>query len=259
MRKLLIFGATMIALVIPSVALAVTGASDSFDRSSSSTLGTSSGGQTWIIENSSHMWGIKNDKYGAFIPQAGQNHLISAALVDANQGPAGVKVKAQLRLSNTGGSANAGLFLDYLNSDNNLFCKFERNDNAEHPRGFISIGKEINGDEASVADGTRDGIGSDKIIGASERLLQLGTWYDVSCQRVGNVITARISGGNLRSPGYSVTYTLQTSPVDEVAALAGADRHGMRIRYVVDLPGSNEDDGQSRWDNFAVCSPVSSC
>jgi hypothetical protein len=187
---------------------------DTFDRQDATTLGDADSGQQWEYANGT--WSVDADT--AVFNADGS---IAEATVESDLSDE-FKAEADITLSS-----------EFLRDHaNHIFCKVEVTEG--HPKGFISIGKFVDGRGRSLlgAPSNEDGLG-----------LHNGQTYHGICKRQGDRISWRISGGDL-DRSERVHYTL--SPED-IAAFGDATAHGLRARVAWD-----EDDGGTRWDNFDV-------
>ena len=198
--------------------------SDTFDRQDAATLGDADSGQQWEYANGT--WSV--DAATAIFNADGS---IAEATVDSGLADE-FKAEADITLSSESLRANAGLTILHRDHANHIFCKVEVTEG--HPKGFISIGKYVDGRGRSLLGPSsyQDGLG-----------LHNGQTYHAICKRRGDRISWRISGGDLDMPE-RVHYTLSA---EDIAAFGDATAHGLRARVAWD-----EDDGGTRWDNFDV-------
>ena len=198
--------------------------SDTFNRHDAGMLGDADSGQPWAYANGT--WSV--DAATAVFNADGS---VAEAVVDSDLSDA-FKAEADITLSSEPLRANAGLTILHRDHANHVFCKVEITEG--HPRGFISIGKYVDGSGRSLLGppSYEDGLG-----------LHNGRTYHGICKRQGDRISWRISGGDLDTPK-RVHYTLSA---EDIAAFGDATAHGLRARVARD-----EDDGGTRWDNFDV-------
>lgn len=239
MRKLIVIACFVLLSSAP--AAATVGTADTFTRPDANSLGTAESGQAWVPMSltSGQAWGIRAER-AAFIPSG--NKLVRYVRVDSGTAtPSALRIKADVTLSPV--SANVGLALNLGNKDR-VFCKTERTPSSTQPYGFMSIGGKFDGgDEKSVLGTARSKFS------AAEQLV-LGGIYHVAFVRSGDVVTCSVTGVNPDGSvvDETVTYTLLPAQADGLTRTSA----GLRMRYVVNSGTSNEDDGQSRWDNVVV-------
>jgi hypothetical protein len=191
------------------------GASDNFNRPDGRI------GRAWTKYNGT--WVIQNQQ--AAVTAAGH---ISEATRDIGI-VTNYSVSADLTLSPTPLRANAGLTTNYVDHNNQLYCKVEVT--AEHKGGFLSIGHILDGAANSLlAYETKVGV-------------QNGGTYHMEVRRTGPKVTCTVSGGGLASPS-SASYVV---PKPERRVLSKGESAGLRARWDAD-----ENDGLSRWDNFVA-------
>ena len=198
--------------------------SDTFDRHDAATLGDADSGQPWEYANGT--WSV--DAATAVFNADGS---VAEAIVDSDLSD-NFKAEADITLSSESLRANAGLTILHRDHANHIFCKVEVTEG--HPKGFISIGKYVDGRGKSLLGPAsyEDGLG-----------LHNGETYHATCKRRDDRISWRISGGDLDTQE-RVHYTLSA---EDIAAFGDATAHGLRARVARD-----EDDGGTRWDNFDV-------
>jgi hypothetical protein len=138
------------------------------------------------------------------------------------------RVSADITLSPN--RANAGLTILWKNASNHIFCKIEVTPG--NPTGLMSIGHRLKGKTISLLKSAK-GFG-----------LKKGGAYRVTVTRDGQAITFTVLGVGIADGAKTISYTLTTA---ETAAFGSATNAGLRGKNLYD-----EDDGQSRYDNFLV-------
>lgn len=138
------------------------------------------------------------------------------------------RVSANITLSPN--RANAGLTVQWRNATNHIFCKIEVTPG--NPTGLMSIGHRLNGKIVSLLKSAK-GFG-----------LKKGGTYLLTVTKAGQVITSSVSGAGIAGGMKTISYTLTAA---ETAAFGAATGAGLRGKNLYD-----EDDGQSRYDNFLV-------
>jgi hypothetical protein len=138
------------------------------------------------------------------------------------------RVSAQISLSPR--RANAGLSTLWKSHSNHLFCKIEVTPG--NPRGLMSIGHQLNGRNKSL------------LRSASGFGLDAGKTYQLTVTKQGRAISCAVSGPGINGGTKTISYTLSN---EEASAFGSATRSGFRGKNLFD-----EDDGQTRYDDFAV-------
>jgi hypothetical protein len=138
------------------------------------------------------------------------------------------RVSAKITLSPN--RANAGLTVQWKSTANHIFCKIEVTPG--NPTGLMSIGHRLNGKTISLLKSAK-GFGLTK-----------GGTYLLTVTKAGQVITSSVSGAGIAGGMKTISYTLTAA---ETAAFGAATGAGLRGKNLYD-----EDDGQSRYDNFLV-------
>jgi len=191
----------------------VVGASDNFNRPDGPI------GAAWTQYNGT--WVVSGNE--AAVTAAGHISEATRKIGLSNN----YSVSANITLSPTPLRANAGLTTNYVDHNNQLFCKVEVT--AQHKGGFLSIGHILGGVANSLlAYKTKVGVVN-------------GGTYHMEVKRSGPKVRCTVSGGGLAAPS-SVTYSV---PRREGRALSKGRKAGLRSRWE-----SDENDGLSRWDNF---------
>jgi hypothetical protein len=242
MRRLILIAGCVAFLTISALpAQAAQLVSDTFSRADSNSLGTAESGQPWtpVSLSGGQAWGIRAQR-AAFIP-AGNDLVRYVRLNSRSKSPTTMRVEADITFSPV--SANVGLAINIGDRDR-VFCKTERTPNTSQPNGFMAIGGKFDGgSEKSV-------LGQAKTTFSPGEQLTLGSTYHVVLARAGNLVTCSITGTNAKGApiDQSVSYKLLSSQADGLTS----PNAGLRMRYVINSGSSNEDDAQSRWDNFRV-------
>jgi hypothetical protein len=138
------------------------------------------------------------------------------------------RVSANITLSPN--RANAGLTVLWKSAANHIFCKIEVTPG--NPTGLMAIGHRLNGKTISLLKSAK-GFG-----------LKKGGTYLLTVTKAGQVITSSVSGAGIAGGVKTISYTLTAA---ETAAFGSATSAGLRGKNLYD-----EDDGQSRYDNFLV-------
>ena len=178
-------------------------------------------GAAWTEYNGT--WVIRNQ--AAVVTAAGHISEATRSIGASNN----YKVEADITLSPTPLRANAGLVANYVNHNNQLYCKVEIT--AEHRGGFMSIGHILGG------------VANSLLVYKTKVGVANGGTYHMTFTRSARRVRCTVSGGGLASSS-SVTYNL---PRSEATALRRGRAAGLRARWDPD-----ENDGLSRWDNFSA-------
>ncbi len=198
-------------------------AADGFDRPDGP-LGTADTGQDWKTDANS-TWGVEAGRARVL---SGKDPGKTAAAVELGVSDH-YRVEADITLSPTPNRANVGLSYHYAASNMHMWAKLEVSPG--HPEGLLTIGKQ-------------DPTGTTSLLASAHDVgLVNGATYHARVDVDGATVQFTVSGGTLSAP-ITIGYTL--SPTEQVAYMGGTAA-GLRIRLVAD-----EDDGQSRWDRFAV-------
>jgi hypothetical protein len=210
---------TALVLAMPLLLIAgqaqAVGANDNFNRPDGPI------GAAWAQYNGT--WVVSSNK--AAVTAAGHISEATRRIRIANN----YSVSADITLSPTPLRANAGLTTNYVDHNNQLFCKVEVT--AEHKGGFLSIGHILGG------------VANSLLVYKTKVGVTNGGTYHMEVKRSGPKVTCTVSGGGLAAPS-KVTYSV---PKAEGRVLSKGRRAGLRARWE-----SDENDGGSRWDNFVA-------
>lgn len=207
---------------------------DNFDGEPG-TIKRASSGQVW------EAWGalfcptclpsFTTDGSRASIASGADNIQVWFATLDTDH-TTGITVSADITMSPTPLRANVGLVALFVNPGNHLSCKIEIS--ALRPEGLLTIGDQ------------RHDISTSRLAPLQHRGFENGRTYhlvlSVPSSPADELVRCEVSGEGIETA--AVEYQLTTP---KLAAYGNGSMQGLRLHIA-----SDEDDGNSTWDNFEV-------
>jgi hypothetical protein len=219
-RIVVVFG-----LVIAAVSATTASATElvAWDSFSDGEAAISDSGGVWTQVN--HSWSVQDGQAVATADRTRIGYAVMATPVsDA------FTVQADITLSPTDLRAAPALVTNWMDNKNNMVTKLEVTPG--HPGGMLAVGDQINGQIHST-------------LCKVERLgLVNGVTYRLTVTRSGDIVTGSVTSLADGSVIGSCSAVLSSEALTAFGAGTG---QGLRVKIKDD-----EDDGGSRWDNFAV-------
>jgi len=215
----------VLGLVIAAVSAASASAAElvAWDSFSDGEAAVSDSGGVWTQVN--HSWSVQDGQALATAARTRIGYAVMATPVsDA------FTVQADITLSPSDLRAAPALVTNWVDNKNNMVTKLEVTPG--HPGGMLAVGDQIDGQIHST-------------LCKVERLgLVNGEAYRLSVTRLGDSVTGSVTSLADDSVIGSCSAVLSTEAMSAFGAGTG---QGLRVKIKDD-----EDDGGSRWDNFAV-------
>ena len=215
----------VLGLVIAAVSATTASAAElvAWDSFSDGEAAVADSGAVWTQVN--HSWSVQD---GQALAAAGRLRIgysvMATPVSDA------FTVQADITLSPTYDRAAPALVTNWVDNKNNMVTKLEVTPG--HPGGMLAVGDQIDGQIHST-------------LCKVDRLgLTNGATYRLAVTRSGDVVTGSVSSLEDGSLIGSCSADLSTEALTAFGAGSG---QGLRVKIKDD-----EDDGGSRWDNFAV-------
>ncbi len=215
----------VLGLVIAAVSATTASAAElvAWDSFSDGEAAIADSGAVWTQVN--HSWSVQD---GQAVAEAGRLRIgysvMATPVSDA------FTVQADVTLSPTYDRAAPALVTNWVDNKNNMVTKLEVTPG--HPGGMLAVGDQIDGQIHST-------------LCKVDRLgLTNGATYRLAVTRSGDVVTGSVSSLEDGSLIGSCSVSLSTEALTAFGAGTG---QGLRVKIKDD-----EDDGGSRWDNFAV-------
>jgi hypothetical protein len=215
----------VLGLVIAAVSATTASAVElvAWDSFSDGEAGISDSGGVWTQVN--HSWSVQDGQAVATADRTRIGYAVMATPVsDA------FTVQADITLSPTDLRAAPALVTNWVDNKNNMVTKLEVTPG--HPGGMLAVGDQINGQIHST-------------LCKVERLgLVNGVTYRLSVTRTGDVVTGSVTS---LADGSLIGSCSAALSSEAMTAFGAGTGQGLRVKIKDD-----EDDGGSRWDNFAV-------
>jgi hypothetical protein len=215
----------VLGLVIAAVSATTASAVElvAWDSFSDGEAGISDSGGVWTQVN--HSWSVQDGQAVATADRTRIGYAVMATPVsDA------FTVQADITLSPTDLRAAPALVTNWMDNKNNMVTKLEVTPG--HPGGMLAVGDQINGQIHST-------------LCKVERLgLVNGVTYRLSVTRTGDVVTGSVTS---LADGSLIGSCSAALSSEAMTAFGAGTGQGLRVKIKDD-----EDDGGSRWDNFAV-------
>jgi hypothetical protein len=215
----------VLGLVIAVVSATTASATElvAWDSFSDGEAATSDSGGVWTQVN--HTWSVQDGQAVAAADRTRIGYAVMATPVSA-----AFTVQADITLSPTDLRAAPALVTNWVDNKNNMVTKLEVTPG--HPGGMLAVGDQINGQIHST-------------LCKVERLgLVNGAAYRLSVTRSGDVVTGSVTS---LADGSEIGSCSAVLSAEAMAAFGEGTGQGLRVKIKDD-----EDDGGSRWDNFAV-------
>ncbi len=215
----------VLGLVIAAVSATAASATElvAWDSFSDGEAAISDSGGVWTQVN--HSWSVQDGQAVATADRTRIGYAVMATPVsDA------FTVQADITLSPTDLRAAPALVTNWMDNKNNMVTKLEVTPG--HPGGMLAVGDQINGQIHST-------------LCKVERLgLLNGAAYRLSVTRTGDVVTGSVTS---LADGSVIGSCSAMLSAEALSAFGAGTGQGLRVKIKDD-----EDDGGSRWDNFAV-------
>ena len=215
----------VLGLVIAAVSATTASATElvAWDSFSDGEAAISDSGGVWTQVN--HSWSVQDGQAVAAADRTRIGYAVMATPVsDA------FTVQADITLSPTDLRAAPALVTNWMDNKNNMVTKLEVTPG--HPGGMLAVGDQINGQIHST-------------LCKVERLgLVNGATYRLSVTRAGDIVTGSVTS---LADGSAIGSCSAALSADALSAFGEGTGQGLRVKIKDD-----EDDGGSRWDNFAV-------
>ena len=219
-RILVVFGLIIAAMSVTAASAAELVAWDSF---SDGEAAVADSGGTWAQVN--HTWSVQD---GQAVATAGRLRIGYAVM--ATPVSDGFTVQADITTSPTYDRAAPALVTNWVDNKNNMVTKLEVTPG--HPGGMLAVGDQIDGQIHST-------------LCKVDRLgLTNGVTYRLSVTRTGDIVTGSVTS---LSDGFLIGSCSAVLSSEALTAYGAGTGQGLRVKIKDD-----EDDGGSRWDNFAV-------
>jgi hypothetical protein len=214
-----------LGLVVAAVSATTSAAAElvAWDSFSDGEAAVADSGDMWTQVN--HTWSVQDGQALATAARTRIGYAVMATPVSD-----GFTVQADITLSPADLRAAPALVTNWVDNKNNMVTKLEVTPG--HPGGMLAVGDQIDGQIHST-------------LCRVDRLgLTNGETYRLAVTRAGDIVTGSVTS---LADGSVIGSCLAMLSAEALSAFGAGTGQGLRVKIKDD-----EDDGGSRWDNFAV-------